>query len=171
MAPALEIDPQPIADFCRRWKVTEFALFGSILRTDFRPDSDVDVLVSFEPGAPWTLWDLSRMRTELRESSSDARSTSSREKRSATPSVAGRSSPSTASSMPLDPLDRDPVHLWDMLWAAQGVVSSLRDQTLESYKQNEDLRLATERRTRRRAQGLQSPWRRRPVEEHGEGVA
>jgi len=59
------IDSGQIADFCRRWKVTELALFGSVLREDFRPDSDVDVLVTFEPGAPWTLWDLSRMRIEL----------------------------------------------------------------------------------------------------------
>lgn len=47
--------------------MTEFALFGSVLRADFRPDSDVDVLLTFEPGAPWTLWDLSRMRLELKE--------------------------------------------------------------------------------------------------------
>jgi uncharacterized protein len=60
------IDFDQIADFCRRWKVTEFALFGSILRADFRPDSDVDVLVTFERDAPWTLWDLSRMRSELK---------------------------------------------------------------------------------------------------------
>lgn len=59
------IDPHQIADFCRRWKVTELALFGSILRDNFGPDSDVDVLVTFEPSAPWTLWDLSRMRAEL----------------------------------------------------------------------------------------------------------
>ena len=65
MTPALQIEPKPIADFCQRWKITEFALFGSILRADFRPDSDVDVLVTFESGAPWTLWDLSRMRAEL----------------------------------------------------------------------------------------------------------
>lgn len=47
--------------------MTELALFGSVLRDDFCPDSDVDVLVSFEPGAPWTLWDLSAMRQELEE--------------------------------------------------------------------------------------------------------
>jgi uncharacterized protein len=61
----LRIDSDRIADFCRRWKITEFALFGSVLRDDFRPDSDVDVLVTFEPNAPWSLWDLSRMRFEL----------------------------------------------------------------------------------------------------------
>jgi predicted nucleotidyltransferase len=65
MAAIPTIDSDQIADFCRRWKITELALFGSVLREDFRPDSDVDVLVTFEPGAPWTLWDLSRMRIEL----------------------------------------------------------------------------------------------------------
>lgn len=65
MTTALFIDRDRIGDFCRRWSVTEFALFGSVLRADFGPDSDVDVLVTFAPDAPWTLWDLSRMRTEL----------------------------------------------------------------------------------------------------------
>lgn len=65
MAAPVEIDRDRIADFCRRWKVTEFALFGSAIRDDFRPDSDVDVLVTFEADAPWSLWDLSRMRAEL----------------------------------------------------------------------------------------------------------
>jgi predicted nucleotidyltransferase len=65
--PELTIDPDRLADFCRRWRIQELALFGSVLRSDFRPDSDVDVLVTFEPNAPWTLWDLSRMRAELRE--------------------------------------------------------------------------------------------------------
>jgi predicted nucleotidyltransferase len=65
MTVALSIDRDRIGDFCRRWSVTEFALFGSVLRTDFGPDSDVDVLVTFAPDAPWTLWDLSRMRAEL----------------------------------------------------------------------------------------------------------
>ncbi len=63
----LPIDHNGIVDFCRRWRIQELALFGSVLRNDFRPDSDVDVLVTFEPNAPWTLWDLSRMRFELEE--------------------------------------------------------------------------------------------------------
>jgi predicted nucleotidyltransferase len=61
----LDIDRQEIREFSRRWRVKELSLFGSVLREDFGPESDVDVLVSFEPGAPWTLWDLSRMREEL----------------------------------------------------------------------------------------------------------
>ena len=39
-----------IADFCRRHHIRKLSLFGSVLRDDFRPDSDVDVLVEFEPG-------------------------------------------------------------------------------------------------------------------------
>ena len=50
MSPHLKIDHELIAAFCRKWKIRELAFFGSILRDDFRPDSDVDVLVEFEPG-------------------------------------------------------------------------------------------------------------------------
>ena len=59
------IPEEQIAEFCRRWKVREFSLFGSVLRDDFGPDSDVDVLVSFEPAATWDLFDLVTMRDEL----------------------------------------------------------------------------------------------------------
>ena len=55
-----------IADFCTRWQVREFALFGSVLRDDFRPDSDVDVLITFASDAPYSLFDLRRMENELR---------------------------------------------------------------------------------------------------------
>ena len=54
-----------VADFARRWKTTELALFGSVLRDDFDADSDVDVLVSFDPTATWSLWDLTTMEVEL----------------------------------------------------------------------------------------------------------
>ncbi len=46
--------------------VTELALFGSVLREDFNQDSDVDVLVTFEENAPWSLWDFVDMQDELR---------------------------------------------------------------------------------------------------------
>lgn len=54
-----------IASFCDRWKVTELAVFGSILRTNFGPDSDIDLLVSFAPDARWSLFDLVSMQGEL----------------------------------------------------------------------------------------------------------
>lgn len=50
MSPKIAIDRQRIADFCRRHHVRRLAVFGSVLRDDFGPDSDVDILVEFEPG-------------------------------------------------------------------------------------------------------------------------
>lgn len=47
----IDIPVERIAEFCRRHRIRRLALFGSILRDDFRPDSDVDMLVEFEPGA------------------------------------------------------------------------------------------------------------------------
>ena len=65
MSLQITLDQAQISAFCQKWKIAELSLFGSVLRDDFRPDSDVDVLVSFEPGAPWDLWDLMRMQEEL----------------------------------------------------------------------------------------------------------
>jgi len=62
----VELPRDAIADFCRRWKITELALFGSALRDDFRPDSDVDMLVTFSPEASWSLLDHAQMQDELR---------------------------------------------------------------------------------------------------------
>ena len=67
MSVHLHVPHEKIDDFCRRWKVTEFSLFGSVLRDDFGPDSDIDVLVSFVPDAPWSLFDLVAMQDELRD--------------------------------------------------------------------------------------------------------
>jgi hypothetical protein len=55
-----------IAAFCQRWSITEFSLFGSALRDDFRPDSDVDVLVSIDPNAKNIgLFEIIDMKLEL----------------------------------------------------------------------------------------------------------
>ena len=62
----LKIPQDQIADFCRRWQITEFAIFGSALRDDFRPDSDIDVLVTFAPQAQWSLMDHVVMQDELK---------------------------------------------------------------------------------------------------------
>ncbi len=61
----LEVPDEAIADFCRRWKSTQIELFGSALRDDFRPDSDVDLLVTFERDAPWSLYEFVDMQDEL----------------------------------------------------------------------------------------------------------
>jgi predicted nucleotidyltransferase len=54
-----------IEAFCRKWQVRELAFFGSVLRDDFSPDSDVDVLVTFDPEAHWSLFDFTDMQEEL----------------------------------------------------------------------------------------------------------
>jgi len=59
------LDAKVVAPFCKRWKIREFGVFGSILRDDFKPESDVDVLVAFNSTAEWGLFDHVQMRTEL----------------------------------------------------------------------------------------------------------
>ena len=54
-----------IAEFCRRWSITEFSVFGSVLREDFRSDSDIDVLISIDPNAQIGLFELIDMKLEL----------------------------------------------------------------------------------------------------------
>jgi predicted nucleotidyltransferase len=61
----LYIPPDELARFCRRYQVRELALFGSMLHQDHRPDSDVDLLVSFQPAARVTFLTLARMQREL----------------------------------------------------------------------------------------------------------
>lgn len=54
-----------LSSFCRKWELQELALFGSVLREDFSPESDVDVLVTFSPEARWSLFDFVEMKEEL----------------------------------------------------------------------------------------------------------
>lgn len=57
---------EKLREFCQRWQITELAFFGSVLREDFGPDSDVDVLVSFRECAKYSLFDLDDMESELK---------------------------------------------------------------------------------------------------------
>jgi predicted nucleotidyltransferase len=63
----ISIPNEKIKEFCRRWKISELALFGSVLREDFSPDSDIDLLVRFFPEANYGLFDLVRMQDELKK--------------------------------------------------------------------------------------------------------
>jgi uncharacterized protein len=63
----LQIPQDKVADFCQRHRIRKLALFGSVLREDFRADSEVDVLVEFEPQAHDRLFALARMQSELGE--------------------------------------------------------------------------------------------------------
>ena len=67
MAAHIQLDPEFVADFCKRNHIRKLALFGSVLTDRFTPESDVDVLVEFEPGAPVGLFEVARMEIELTE--------------------------------------------------------------------------------------------------------
>jgi predicted nucleotidyltransferase len=62
----IDLPVEGVADFCQRWRLRELALFGSVLRTDFHPDSDLDVLVQFHPEAHPTFSSLEQMEAELK---------------------------------------------------------------------------------------------------------
>ena len=65
----LDVSPyrESLAALARRWRVRELSLFGSALRDDFGPESDVDLLVTFEAGETWSLLDLVEMKLELED--------------------------------------------------------------------------------------------------------
>jgi len=63
----IDIPYEKVQEFCRKWKITELSLFGSVLREDFGPESDIDLLVTFAPNARITLFNLGDMEDELRE--------------------------------------------------------------------------------------------------------
>ena len=65
MSAHIHIPRAQIDSFCRRWQVAELSLFGSVVREEFGPDSDVDLLVQFHPQARHTLIDMARMEQEL----------------------------------------------------------------------------------------------------------
>lgn len=65
MGLAVDIPTQQIASFCRKWQIRELALFGSVLREDFGPDSDIDVLATFDANAALSLFDLVNAESEL----------------------------------------------------------------------------------------------------------
>lgn len=67
MSLPIEMPIEKIEAFCRKWKVQRLWLFGSVLREDFSPESDVDVMVEFMPEAAWNLLDLVEAEQELSE--------------------------------------------------------------------------------------------------------
>lgn len=63
--PSIQFPTDDLAAFCQRWRIARLEIFGSALRDDFRPDSDVDLLVTFAPEARWSLLDLDEMEEDL----------------------------------------------------------------------------------------------------------
>lgn len=67
MNPHIDIPRNRIVEFCQKWRIKELSVFGSALREDFRPDSDLDMLMVLEDGAHWTLFDHVRAQDELKD--------------------------------------------------------------------------------------------------------
>jgi predicted nucleotidyltransferase len=67
MGPQIAIDRTWLAEFCRRWRIKELSLFGSVLSEGFAPDSDVDVLITLSADAEWSLSDWVEMIAELEQ--------------------------------------------------------------------------------------------------------
>lgn len=65
MTSNISADPGRLAEFCQRWNVAELSIFGSALRSDFGPGSDIDLLVRFRPGDRHTLFHIVQMQQEL----------------------------------------------------------------------------------------------------------
>lgn len=61
----IQVTEDKIIEYCQRWRIAELAVFGSILRDDFKRTSDIDVLVSFKADTKWTLLDHVQMQDEL----------------------------------------------------------------------------------------------------------
>lgn len=64
---ALPLPMEALAEFCRKWNIIKLSVFGSILREDFRPDSDVDFLVVFAPGTCYGMFKSMEMESELQQ--------------------------------------------------------------------------------------------------------
>jgi predicted nucleotidyltransferase len=64
---SVDISDDQIRHFCQRWKVSELAIFGSAVKEYYSDDSDVDLLISFEPDTRWGLFDLVTMENELKD--------------------------------------------------------------------------------------------------------
>lgn len=62
----ISIDKEQIRKLCDKWKITEFSLFGSVLRKDFGSASDIDVLIVFDENVKWDLFDLVSLQEELK---------------------------------------------------------------------------------------------------------
>ena len=63
----IQLPKEQLTALCQQWQITELSLFGSVLRDDFRADSDIDMLVTFAPDAKWSLLDLVKMEHRLKE--------------------------------------------------------------------------------------------------------
>jgi uncharacterized protein len=149
----LNLPHDQIAEFCRKWNVSELALFGSVLRDDFRPESDVDVLVSFPSyEATPSLFDHVDMQDELEavfgrkvdvvNRKGVEQSTNRFRKQAILGSALTIYPPDAAvderieGALPAEPLDRSPALLYEMLEAARLARDFTDGMTPEQFARN-----------------------------------
>ena len=142
MSSQLNVDASRIESLCRRWAVRELSLFGSVIREDFGPSSDVDVLVSFDSGACWSLLDLVHLREELE--TLFGRRVDLVEKEAVRNPYRRRTNPGTARSC-MRPEERDVAYLWDMREAARTALDLVAGIDLEVFLADRRTQLAVER--------------------------
>ena len=65
MSVQVRIPDEQIADFCHRWKIVRLEIFGSAIRDDFSPTSDIDLLVEYQPGFHRTVTDMEQIQVEI----------------------------------------------------------------------------------------------------------
>jgi predicted nucleotidyltransferase/uncharacterized protein with HEPN domain len=138
----VEVPQAQIEAFCRKWKIREFALFGSVLRDDFRPDSDVDVLVRYEPNPGHSLFDRMAMEEEL--AAIFGRKVDL-VRRDGVDNPFRRWSILTTERMIYGPSNRDLGYLWDLRETAVHAVEIFGKTTLDEVGRSEMMQLALQR--------------------------
>lgn len=155
----LGVDAGAIAQFCQRWQIAELSLFGSVLRDDFGPESDVDLLVSYEPGHRLTLAAIGEMQTEieallgravdLTEQKNLKNPFSKREILGTARIVYPLERTTPLAIVRANPVAQDQVRnntaLWDMVEAMRRILRFITGVSYEDYIENDLLRSAVER--------------------------
>lgn len=138
----VEVPQEQIEAFCRKWKIRELALFGSVIREDFGPDSDVDVLVRYHPGHGHTLFDHVQIEEEL--AALVARKVDLIQRDAVTnPFV--RWNMLTSEQRVHGPKDRDLGYLWDLRATAHDARRIFSKTTLDEVRRVQLVQLALQR--------------------------
>jgi predicted nucleotidyltransferase/uncharacterized protein with HEPN domain len=143
----LKVSAEKLEAFCCRWNILELSLFGSVIRDDFRPDSDVDILVSFAEDAKKSFSGWIGMIDELEAifgRKIDLVDRKLMDKPAANPFRRQAILKGISYSKALAPEDRDLVHLWDMQEACRMIQDMTSSLHLESFQKDEQILCATQ---------------------------
>lgn len=137
----IQIPQEKLEAFCSLWQIEKMSLFGSILRDDFRPDSDVDILVSFAKDTHHSLSDWMKMIDEL-EAIFGRKVDLAEERMIENPFLHHAILDRKGKTLSAE--DRDPAHVWDMLKAARPLCKWIAKTDFEAYRNDEMLQGACE---------------------------